>query len=178
VKWRPSNTVRDNWERQSGISGKMRFEFHKVSRQPRKSPSDGQGRVAHRRGSRFYTTILRVVTELNTACFGKLRTSKNCLRNSIGAFPDPRPKGDPGFRVPKADYSGREPAWLRVALTAECDKKVGGDSSGSCVFTVQERLFILAPRWGIGGLRPGFSSAQSCFPIEFEPESPYDVGTS
>src|SRR5271157_2583252 len=42
----------------------------------KKDPSDGQGRVAHRRGSRCYTTILRVVTSLNTIGFRKLRGTK------------------------------------------------------------------------------------------------------
>jgi hypothetical protein len=45
----------------------------------KKSPSDGQGRVAHRRGSRFYTTILRVVKELNTGSSRKFRDAENCF---------------------------------------------------------------------------------------------------
>src|SRR5271165_3372091 len=49
-----------------------------VATAEKKSPSDGQGRVAHRRGSRFYTTILRVVARLNTAFLRKSR--RGCVR--------------------------------------------------------------------------------------------------
>ncbi len=45
----------------------------------KKSPSDGQGRVAHRRGSRFYTTILRVVKRLNTGFSQKFRDAEKCF---------------------------------------------------------------------------------------------------
>src|SRR5262249_7196883 len=37
-----------------------------------KIPSDGQGRVAHRRGSRCYTTILRVVIPSKPPCIRKV----------------------------------------------------------------------------------------------------------
>jgi hypothetical protein len=70
----------------------------------KKSPSDGQGRVAHRRGSRFYTTILRVVTTLNTPVFGKLRAAKNCFGNLIMMLCRCKSKFKMGLRflVPKA----------------------------------------------------------------------------
>ncbi len=45
----------------------------------KKSPSDGQGRVAHRRGSRFYTTILRVVNHQNTGFSRKFRDAEKCF---------------------------------------------------------------------------------------------------
>ena len=48
-------------------------------RENKKSPSDGQGRVAHRRGSRFYTTILRVVSGAKHRLLAEVARCKKML---------------------------------------------------------------------------------------------------
>jgi hypothetical protein len=69
-----------------GTNAHCRWALQLVSK--KKSPSDGQGRVAHRRGSRFYTTILRVVKELNTGSLRKFRDAEKYFRISIPTMND------------------------------------------------------------------------------------------
>ncbi len=95
----------------------------------KKSPSDGQGRVAHRRGSRFYTTILRVVTQSKHTTFREVsRRLKKLpefdkiaqelplvgLGSVPSTLPDFLPKWEENLAAPKSHNSAGESALLRL----------------------------------------------------------------
>jgi len=97
-------------------------------RTQRKSPSDGQGRVAHRRGSRFYTTILRVVIGIKhrgfwevASCekmFADFDKSKAEVREvkvcKCRIFDGSETETGKDSRVPKPNHCDGESAWLRL----------------------------------------------------------------
>ncbi len=55
----------------------------------RKIPSEGQGRIALRRGSRFYTTILRVVSRVKHTTFGEVSLAGKKLSEFDKTQPKP-----------------------------------------------------------------------------------------